>query len=62
MSTVISSGASEACLLLLAVDDEIVEVNELFTLVVEAENPRDTVNGNTSIIVLDNDGENHCCS
>ena len=57
-STVISPGASKACLLLLAVDDEIVEDNELFTVTVETENPRDTVNGNASIIVSDNDGEN----
>ena len=56
MSTLISPGASKACLLLLAVDDEIVEDNELFTVTVETENPRDTVNGNASIIVSDNDG------
>ena len=57
MSTVISPRESKACLLLLAVDDEIVEDNELFTVTVETENPRDTVNGNASIIVSDNDGE-----
>ena len=56
ISTVISPGASEACLPFLAVDDEIVEDNELFTVTVETENPRDTVNGNASIIVFDNDG------
>ena len=57
-STIIPPGIYEACLELLAVDDEIVEDNELFKVMVNAENPSDMVNGTTMIIILDNDG-NH---
>ena len=56
---VIPPGVSEACLQLLAVDDEIVESNELFTAVVEAHDPNDMVDGATSFAILDNDGNNN---
>ena len=57
-STIIPPGVSEACFELLAVDDEIVEDNECFTVMVKAENPSDLVNGTTVMIIFDNDG-NH---
>ena len=55
-SIAISPGQSEACIQLLAVDDMIVESEERFTLRVEAADPSDTVNGNVSISISDNDG------
>lgn len=58
-STVIPPGISEACLLLLAIDDEIIEDNERFTVIVEAKNPSDMVNGTTMIIISDNDGNHY---
>ena len=66
MTTVIPPGVSEACILVLAVDDEIVESNELFYVTVDMGNPRDTVSGNATLTVADNDGKdilstrNHC--
>ena len=56
-STVIPPGVSEACVLLLAVDDEIVEDNEAFTIIVETDDPSGMVNGNASIVISDNDGK-----
>ena len=55
-SIAIPPGVSEACLQLAAVDDEIVEGDETFTLTVEATDPSDTVNGNVPITISDNDG------
>ena len=55
-SNIILPGVSESCVELLAVDDEIIEGSELFTVIVNAENPSDMVNGTTTIIILDNDG------
>ena len=55
-STIIFPGVTEACLELLAVDDEIVEDTELFKVIVNTESPNDMVNGTTMIIILDNDG------
>ena len=57
MTSVIPPGASEACVLLLAVEDEVVEDNEVFTITVETADPSDTVNGSTSIVISDNDGK-----
>ena len=57
-STIIPPGVFEACLQLVAIDDEIVEDSEVFTVVVEAMNPNDMVNGTASIIISDNDGKN----
>ena len=57
LPTEIAVGSYEACFQLEAVDDEIVEAEERFTLVVEARNKYDTVDGNTTqITVFDNDG------
>ena len=58
----ISIGASEACFQLEAVDDDIVEAEEEFTLVTETIHPNDTVDGSTRVVVTDNDcklGECH---
>ena len=57
MFIAIPLGESEACLQLLAVDDEIVEDTELFTVIFKAVNPNDIVNETTSVIVYDNDGK-----
>ena len=58
VSSIIPPGSSEACLQLLAVDDDIVEGTDVFTVTAEAANTRDTVNGNASITISDNDGKN----
>ena len=57
MTSVIPPGVSEACVLLLAVEDEVVEDNEVFTIIVNTEDPSDTVNGSISIVISDNDGK-----
>ena len=57
VSTVIPPGSSKACLQFLAIDDNIVENHEMFTMIAETRNPNDTVNGTTSIIIIDNDGK-----
>ena len=56
ISSVIPPGVSEACLQLLATDDEIVEDDEVFTVMVKAGNPNDKVNGTASVVISDNDG------
>lgn len=56
LSITIPSGTSEACLQLLAVDDEIVEVEEVFVITLKAGNVNDVVFGNVSVNILDNDG------
>ena len=43
----------------MAVDDEIIENDETFTLVVEATNPNDIVEGNTTVVISDNDRKNN---
>ena len=58
-SIAIPPGVSEARLQLVAVDDELVEGKETFTLTVEAADPSDTVNGNVPITISDNDGTCH---
>ena len=57
VSSVIPPEMSEACLELVAVEDEIVENDELFTLTVDTENSNDVVDGNVSVVVMDNDGK-----
>lgn len=48
------------CSQLLAVDDEIVEGDEVFIVTIEADNPSDSVNGITVVTVSDNDGKRNC--
>ena len=55
-STVISPRKSEACLQLVSVDDQLIEDKETFSVVVVAQNENDRVNGNTTVIIFDNDG------
>ena len=55
-TTLIPPGLSEACIQLLAVNDEIVEDDEAFILTIESELPQDRVNGSVSVIISDNDG------
>ena len=57
MATIIPPGLTRACLQLEAIDDEIVEDNELFMVIIEAVNPSDSVNGTTSLTIYDNDGK-----
>ena len=56
MSSVIPPGSSEACLHLEAVDDDIVEDNDIFTITADASQSGDRVNGNVSLTLTDNDG------
>ena len=56
VSIVLPPGESEVCFELLAVDDDIVEHTEEFTLTVEAANVHDRVNGTAIFTILDNDG------
>lgn len=49
---------SEICFPLTAFDDEAVEDEETFTLVIDVLKPNDAVDGNTTIVVFDNDGNN----
>ena len=55
-SFVIPPGVSNVCIQLLAVDDDIVEGEEVLIGEVVATNLRDSVNGNVSIVIIDNDG------
>ena len=55
-SIIIPPGVSNACFQVLTVDDDIVEGNETFTVMMETEDPNDFVNGTVSVIVSDNDG------
>ena len=57
LTTNIPPGLTKACLQLEAINDEIIEDNEQFTITFKAMNPRDSVNGTTSLIVDDNDGK-----
>ena len=41
----------------MAIDDKIIEDPEVFTLIIDPTNSLDNINGNTTIIVLDNDSE-----
>ena len=56
-TSIIPPGLTRSCLQLEAFNDEIVEDDELFTIMYEAVNPRDSVNGTTSLIICDNDGK-----
>lgn len=51
----IPAGESKACFQLEAVDDKIIEAEEMLTLVVETVYLNDTVDGNTTVIISDND-------
>ena len=55
-TTLIPPGVFEACIQLLAIDDEIIEDDEVFILTIESELPQDRVNGSVSVIISDNDG------
>ena len=59
-STVIPPGVSEACIQFVAIDDELIEDEEHFSVVVEVGNPNDIVYGNTTVTILDNDGILKC--
>ena len=52
---VISRGENNTCFELLAIDDNIIEDDELFTIVVEAIHPNDR-GTNTTVTISDNDG------
>lgn len=58
--TVIPAGILQACIQLAAVDDNIVEGYEAFAVIAEPSNPSDTINGSTSVIISDNDGQDYC--
>ena len=53
---VISQGEDKSCFELLAIDDDIIEDDELFTIVVEAIHPNDK-GTNTTVTISDNDGQ-----
>ena len=52
---VISRGQDKTCFELMANDDDIIEDDELFTIVVEAIHPNDR-GTNTTVTISDNDG------
>ena len=53
----ISIGSAQACFQFEAVDDEIVESDEIVSLIIDTLNPYDiVVDGNSTIIISDNDG------
>ena len=54
---IIPIGVSQVCFEVFAIDDAILESEESFTLVVEAMNPNDVVDGNTTVVISDNDGK-----
>ena len=62
---VLPPGVSEECFQLAAIDDEIVESDEMFRLIIETLHPNDVVNGNTSVVIQDNDckhsNNNYAC-
>ena len=51
-------GESAVCFSLEAVDDDIVEDEEMFNLIITPLNLNDLVDGNTTIVILDNDCKN----
>ena len=55
---------SQACFQLVAIDDTIVESEEVFTLIIEASNSNDIVSGNVTVVIVDNDSkeESHSCT
>lgn len=55
--TTIPVGVFQTCFPLEAVDDEIVEDDEIFSVVAKVINPNDMVNSNTTVIISDNDGK-----
>ena len=57
VSTIIPPGVYEACIKVLAIDDRIIEGDEIFTVSVEVEDQRDRIDGNATVIISDNDGK-----
>ena len=55
-AAVIPLEESEACFRLLAVDDDILENNEVFMIMVAAQNRNDMINTNVLVVISDNDG------
>ena len=55
MPVEIPIGVSESCFNLEINDDEIVEAEEALTLVIEAMDPNDIVDTNSTIFIADND-------
>ena len=53
----IPPGVSEECFQLAAIDDDIVESDEVFRLLIETLHPNDVVNGNTTVVIQDNDSK-----
>ena len=51
--------AARVCITLEANDDMTVEGTESFYVTVQSENSLDTVSGNTTVSVSDNDGKSH---
>ena len=51
--------AARVCITLEANDDMTVEGTESFYVIVQSENSLDTVSGNTTVSVSDNDGKSH---
>lgn len=60
-TAIIPPGGSEACLKLVTFDDDIVEDDEHILVMVESTNPSDRVDGNTSVIISDNDSMRRVC-
>ena len=52
----IPARSTQACFQFEAIDDEIVESDETVSLLIETLNPFDTMDGNSTIIISDNDG------
>ena len=57
MPAVIPVGVSQSCFQLVAIDDTIVEIDEEFTLIIEAKNSNDVISGKMTIVISDNDGK-----
>lgn len=55
-ATFIPMGALEACFQVQAADDDVAEDDEEFSVIFEAANPKDVVNGSTLVTISDNDG------
>lgn len=56
MSLTITPSVPETCLKLVSVDDDLIEGEEIFSVMVVVQNENDRVNGNVTVIIFDNDG------
>ena len=56
MSMTIFPRVTETCLKLVSVNDDLIEDEETFSIMVVAQNANDRVNGNVTVIIFDNDG------